>query len=89
MLTKVHLVKTVVFPAAMYIYESYFGHLMQRTDLLEKTLLLLGRKVMANLDSILKSRDFTLPTNVCVVKAMVFLVVMYRCESWIIKKAEH
>ena len=51
--------------------------------------LLLGRKVMANLDSILKSRDITLPTNVCLVKAMVFPVVMYGCESWTIKKAEH
>ena len=51
--------------------------------------LLLGRKVLINLDSILKSRDITLPTNVHLVKAMVFPVVMYRCESWIIKKAEH
>ena len=51
--------------------------------------LLLGRKVMTNLDSILKSRDFTLPTKVFLVKAMVFLVVMYGCESWTIKKAEH
>ena len=50
--------------------------------------LLLGRKAMTNLDSILKSRDITLPTNVPLVKAMVFLVVMYRCESWTIKKAE-
>ena len=50
--------------------------------------LLLGRKVMTNLDSILKSRDITLPTKVHVVKAMVFLVVMYGCESWTIKKAE-
>ena len=50
---------------------------------------LLGRKVMANLDSILKSRDITLPTKVCLVKAMVFPVVMYGCESWTIKKAEH
>ena len=50
--------------------------------------LLLGRKVMTNLDSLLKSRDITLPTEVHLVKAMVFLVVMYRCESWIIKKAE-
>ena len=50
--------------------------------------LLLGRKVMTNLDSILKSRDITLPANVCLVKAMVFPVVMYRCESWTIKKAE-
>ena len=54
-----------------------------------KRRLLLGRKVMANLDSILKSRDITLPTEVRLVKAMVFPVVMYRCESWTIKKAEH
>ena len=51
--------------------------------------LLLGRKAMTNLDSILKSRDITLPTKVCLVKAMVFPVVMYGCESWTIKKAEH
>ena len=51
--------------------------------------LLLGRKVMTNLDSILKSRDITLPTKVCLVKAMVFPMVMYGCESWTIKKAEH
>ena len=51
--------------------------------------LLLGRKVMTNLDSILKSRDITLPTKICLVKAMVFPVVMYGCESWTIKKAEH
>ena len=51
--------------------------------------LLLGRKVMTNLDSIFKSRDITLPTKVCLVKAMVFPVVMYGYESWTIKKAEH
>ena len=51
--------------------------------------LLLGRKVMTNLDSILKSKDITLSTKVCLVKAMVFPVVMYGCESWTIKKAEH
>ena len=50
--------------------------------------LLLGKKVMTNLDSILKSRDITLSTKVCLVKAMVFPVVMYGCESWTIKKAE-
>ena len=50
--------------------------------------LLLGREVMNNLDSILKSRDITLATKVCLVKAMVFLVVMYGCESWTVKKAE-
>ena len=53
-----------------------------------KRCLLCGRKVMTNLDSILKSRDITLPTKVCLVKAMVFPVVIYGCESWIIKKAE-
>ena len=51
--------------------------------------LLLGRKAMTNLDSILKSRDITLPTKVPIVKAMVFPVVMYGCESWTIRKAEH
>ena len=50
--------------------------------------LLLGRKVMTNLDSIFKSRDITLPTKICLVKAMVFPVVMYGCESWTVKKAE-
>ena len=53
-----------------------------------KRFLLLGRKTMTNLDNILKSRDITLPTKVCIVKAVVFPVVMYGCESWIIKKAE-
>ena len=50
--------------------------------------LLLGRKAMTNLDSLLKNRDITLPTKVCLVKAMVFPIVMYACESWTIKKAE-
>ena len=54
-----------------------------------KRCLLLGRKVMTNLDSIFKSRDITLPTKVRLIKAMVFSVVMYGCESWTIKKAEH
>ena len=54
-----------------------------------KRRLLLGRKVMTNLDSILKSRDITLPTKVCLVKTMVFPIVMYGCEGWTIKKAEH
>ena len=53
-----------------------------------KRCLLLGRKVMTNLDSIFKSRDITLPTKVCLVKAMVFPLVMYGCESWTVKKAE-
>ena len=54
-----------------------------------KRRLLLGRKVMTNLDSIFKSRDIVLPTKVCIVKTMVFHVVMYGCESWTVKKAEH
>ena len=54
-----------------------------------KRCLLLGRKSMTNLDSVLKSRDITLPTKVSIVKAMVFPVVMYGCENWTIKKAEH
>ena len=54
-----------------------------------KRYLILGRKSMTNLDTILKSRDITLPIKVCLVKAMVFPVVMYGCESWTIKKAEH
>ena len=62
--------------------DSYCSHEMERC-------LLLGRKVMTNLDSILKSRDFTLLTKVRLVKAIVFPVVMYGCESWTIKKAEH
>ena len=54
-----------------------------------KRCLFLGRKAMTNLDSILKSRDITLPTKVCLIKAIVFPVVMYGCESWTMKKAEH
>ena len=54
-----------------------------------KRRLLFGKKVMTKLDSILKSRDVTLPTKVCLVKAMIFPVVMYGCESWTVKKAEH
>ena len=54
-----------------------------------KRRLLLGRKVMTTLDSIIKSRDISLPTKVCLVKAMDFPVVMYGCESWTVKKAEH
>ena len=54
-----------------------------------KRCLLLGRKAMTNIDSILKCRDITLPTNICLVKAMVFPVVMDGCESWSIRKAEH
>ena len=62
--------------------EQWFSHEIKRH-------LLLGRKAMTNVDSMLKSRDVTLPTKVCLVKAMVFPVVMYGCESWFIKKAEH
>ena len=62
--------------------DSDFSHEIKRH-------LFLGRKVMTNLDSILKSRDITLSTKVCLVKAMVFPVVMYGCESWTVKKAEH
>ena len=62
--------------------DSDFSHEIKRC-------LLLGRKTMTNLDSILKNRDITLPAKVCLVKAMVFPVVMYRCENWTIKKAEH
>ena len=58
-------------------------------DIIDACSLLLGRKVMTNLDSILKSRDITLPMKICLVKAMVFALVMYGCESWAIKKAEH
>ena len=62
--------------------DGVFSHEIKRCMLLE-------RKAMTNLDSILKSKDITLPTKVCLVKAMVFPVVMYGCESWTIKKAEH
>ena len=61
--------------------DGYFSHKIRKC-------LLLGRKTMTNLDSILKNRDITLPTKVCLVKAIVFPVVMYGCESWTIKKAE-
>ena len=63
------------------IYQKYEEEIKRR--------LLLGRKVMTNLDSIFKSRDITLPTKVSLLKAMVFSVVMYGCESWTVKKAEH
>ena len=67
----------------------YFGGLQNHCRWwLQPRCLLLGRKVMTNLDSILKSRDITLSTKVCLIKAMVFPVVTYRCESWTIKKAE-
>ena len=70
---------------------DYFPGLQNHGDCSHeiKRLLLLGRKTLTNLDNILKSRDITLPTKVCLVKAMVYPVVMYGCESWTIKKAEH
>ena len=67
----------------------HFGGLQNHRSHEIKRCLLLGRKVMANLDSIFKSRDITLPTKVCLVKAMIFPVVMDGCESWTVKKAEH
>ena len=68
--------------SAVTLFYQYCSHEIRR-------LLLLGRKAMANLDSILKSRDIFLPTKVHLVKAVVFPVVMYGCEHWTIKKAEH
>ena len=75
-------VTTFIFLGSKITADSDCSHEIKRR-------LLLGRKVMANLDSILKSRDITLPTKVRLVKAMVFPVVMYGCESWTVKKAEH
>ena len=82
----------------MYLFELWFSHgiypvvellgPMAGTSHEIKRRLLLGRKVMTNLDSIFKSRDITLPTKVRLVKAMVFPVLMYGCESWTVKKAE-
>ena len=78
---KVETVADFVFLGSKIIADGDCSHEIKR-------LLLLGRKVMTNLDSIFKSRDITLPTKVCLVKAMVFPVVIYGCESWTIKKAE-
>ena len=75
-------VTDVLFLGSKTTVDSDCGHVIKRC-------LLLIRIVMTNLDSVLKSRDITLPKKVCIVKAMVFPVVMYRCESWTIKKAEH
>ena len=75
-------VKDVIFLGSKITADGDCSHEIKRH-------LLLGRKPMTNLDSMLKSRDITLPTKVCLVKAMVFPVVMYGCESWTIKKAEH
>ena len=78
----VETVRDFIFLGSKITADGDFSHEIKRR-------LLLGRKAMTNLDSILTSRDITLPTNVCLVNAMVFPVVMYRCESWTIKKAEH
>ena len=79
---KVEVVTGFIFSDSKFTADSDCSHEI-------KSHLLLGRKAMTNLDSILKSRDMTLSTNVCLVKAMVFPVVIYECESWTIKKAEH
>ena len=75
-------VKDLIFGGFKITADGDFSHEIKRH-------LLLGRKVMTNLDSILKSRDITFSTKVCLVKAMVFPVTMYECESWTVKKAEH
>ena len=77
----VETVSDLIFLGSKIIADGDCSHEIERC-------LLLGRKIMTNLDSILKSRDITLPTKVHLVKAMVFLVVMYGCESWTVKKAE-
>ena len=79
---KVEIVTDFIFLGSQITVDSDYSHKIKRR-------LLLGRKAMTNLDSILKSRDITLLTKVCVVKAMVFPVVMYGCESWTVEKAEH
>ena len=79
---KMQTVTDFIFLGSKITEEGYFSHEIKRC-------LLLGRKAMTNLDSILKSRDITLPTKVCVVKARIFPVVTYGCESWTIKKTEH
>ena len=78
----VETVSDFIFLGSQITVDGYCSHEIKRH-------LFLGRKVMTNLDSILKSRDITWPTKVCLVEAMVFPVVMYGCESWTIKKAEH
>ena len=77
----VETVSNVIFGGSKINADSDWSHEIKRR-------LLLGRKIMTNLDSILRSRDITLPTKVCLLKAMVFPVVMYGCESWTVKKAE-
>ena len=78
----VETVSDFIFLGSKIIADGDFSHEI-------KICLLLGRKIMTNLDSILKSRDISLPTKVCLVKAVVFPLVMYGCESWTMKKAEH
>ena len=78
---KVEIVTYFIFLGSKITVDGNFSHEIKRH-------LFLGRKVMTNLDNVLKSKDITLPTKVCIVKAMVFPVVMYGCESWTIKKAE-
>ena len=79
---RVEAVTGFIFLGSKITADGHCGHETERR-------LLLGRKAMTNKGSMLKSRDITLLTNVCIAKAMVFLVVMYRCESWTIRKAEH
>ena len=81
----------MVFPVVMYGCESWIikKAVHRGIAVFQKEILLFGRKLMTNLDSILKSRDITLPTKISLVKAMVFPVVMYGCESWTVKKAKH
>ena len=75
-------VKDFIFLNSKIIADGNYSHEIKRH-------LLLGRKAMTNLDGLLRSRDIILPTKVCIVKSMVFPVVMYRCENWTVKKAEH
>ena len=79
---KVESVTNFIFLGSKIIADSDCNHKIKRC-------LLLGRKAMSNLDCVLKSKDFTLPTKICIVKAVVFPVVMCVCESWTMKKAEH
>ena len=78
---KVEAMTDFIFLGSKFIADSDCSHKIKRW-------LLLGKKVMTNLDNVLKSRDITLPTKVCLIKAMIFPVVMYGCESWTVKKTE-
>ena len=79
---KVETVTDFIFLGSKITVDGDYSHQIKRC-------LLLGRKAMTNLNGVLKSRNITLPIKVCIVKAMVFPIVIYRCESWTIKKAEH